>query len=318
MSDQVSLLSTSAVTPPGFPWVFPTWPHQTFGTVTVICADALEWMRLLPGPVLHAIVTDPPYGLREYSPEHLRRRVHRTGGAWRIPPSFDGHTRAPLPRFTDLNLTQQRALATFFQQFGELARQALYPGGHLLIASNVVLSQTVFAALVRAGLEFRGQIVRLVRTMRGGDRPKGAENEFPGVCSLPRGCHEPWGVFRNPVPRNMTLGDCLRRFQTGGLRRFPDGRPFPDVLASGRTPWRERQIAPHPSLKPQAFLRQVVYAALPLGTGIVADPFMGSGSTLAAAAALGYTAIGVENHLDYYQMSLTAIPALANIKGTSP
>jgi site-specific DNA-methyltransferase (adenine-specific) len=69
----------------------------------------------------------------------------------------------------------------------------------------------------------------------------------------------------------------------------------------------------HPSLKPQSFLRQVVYASLPLGKGIVLDPFMGSGSTVAAAEALGYSSIGVERHRDYFVMSQDAIPALARL-----
>jgi site-specific DNA-methyltransferase (adenine-specific) len=105
----------------------------------------------------------------------------------------------------------------------------------------------------------------------------------------------------------------LREFQTGGLRRKPDGNPFEDVIESERTPQAERQIANHPSLKPQSFLRQVVYAALPLGEGILLDPFMGSGSTIAAAEAIGYHAIGVERHTDYYTMSLAAIPELAQM-----
>jgi site-specific DNA-methyltransferase (adenine-specific) len=111
----------------------------------------------------------------------------------------------------------------------------------------------------------------------------------------------------------MTVADCLRTFQTGGLRRRTDGGPFEDVIASERTPRKERNIADHPSLKPQSFLRQIVFASLPLGTGIVLDPFMGSGSTIAAAVALGYDAIGVERHTDYYEMSKAAIPALSQL-----
>jgi DNA methylase len=71
------------------------------------------------------------------------------------------------------------------------------------------------------------------------------------------------------------------------LRRSLKGGPFGDVIPSERTPKRERQIADHPSLKPQSLLRRLVYAALPLGEGIIADPFMGSGSTVAAAEAMG-------------------------------
>jgi len=111
----------------------------------------------------------------------------------------------------------------------------------------------------------------------------------------------------------MTVGDCLKEFQTGGLRRKPDGNPFEDVIESERTPQRERRIANHPSLKPQSFLRQIVYAALPLGEGIVVDPFMGSGSTVAAAEAVGYACIGIERHEEYYAMSQRAIPALTQL-----
>jgi site-specific DNA-methyltransferase (adenine-specific) len=38
---------------------------------------------------------------------------------------------------------------------------------------------------------------------------------------------------------------------------------------------------------------------------------MGSGSTVAAAEAMGISAIGVERYLEYYEMSKTAIPQLA-------
>ena len=64
-------------------------------------------------------------------------------------------------------------------------------------------------------------------------------------------------------------------------------------MSSERTPQRERAIAGHPSIKPQSFLRRIVYASLPLGVGVVADPFMGSGSTIAAAEAIGLCGVGV-------------------------
>lgn len=192
----------------------------------------------------------------------------------------------------------------------ECARQCA--AGKSLV-SNTFLSQLVFGALVRSGLEFRGEIIRLVRTLRGGDRPKNAEQEFPDVCSMPRGCYEPWGLFRKPLPPGMTVAECLRTYETGGLRRRTDGRPFEDVIKSERTPQRERQIADHPSLKPQSFLRTVVYAALPLGSGVILDPFMGSGSTVAAAEAVGYQAIGIERHAEYFAISRQAIPRLAKL-----
>lgn len=276
----------------------------------IIHADCFEWLSRIPENSLHAIVTDPPYGVKEYEFDQITKREQGSGGIWRIPPSFDGHTRSPLPRFTALNQKERDNLRTFFVEWSLVACRALRPGGHVFIASNSFLSQMVFSALVDGGLEFRGELIRLVRTLRGGDRPKNAEEEFPHVSSLARGCYEPWGILRKPMPSGMKVSDCLREYQTGGLRRISSERPFSDVIISERTPQRERQVADHPSLKPQSFMRQIVHAALPLGEGIIADPFMGAGSTIAACEALGLRSVGVERHLDYFEMAQSAIPRL--------
>ena len=284
------------------------------GASLTIQADCLEWLGSIPENSLHAIITDPPYGVKEYHFDQIEKRANGNGGIWRIPPSFDGHERAPLPRFTALTASERATLSRFFVEWARAVTHALRPGGHVFIASNAFLSQLLFSALVEGGLEFRGELIRLVRTLRGGDRPKNAEDEFPGVCSMPRGCYEPWGILRKPLPHKMKVSDCLREYQTGALRRLPDGKPFSDVIVSERTPKQERAIASHPSLKPQSFMRQLVWAALPLGEGVIADPFMGSGSTVAAAEAMGQKCIGVERYSDYFEMSEYAIPALAALR----
>lgn len=287
---------------------------HVIGRSRIIHADCFEWLGRIPENSLHAVVTDPPYGVKEYDFDQIEKRASGNGGVWRIPPSFDGHTRQPLPRFTALNAKERRQIQTFFVEWAKVAVRALRPGGHVFVASNAFLSQLVFSALVEGGLEFRGELVRLVRTFRGGDRPKNAEEEFPSVSSLPRGCYEPWGILRKPLPAGMKVSECLREFQTGGLRRTPDDKPFSDVILSGRTPQNEKDIASHPTIKPQALMRQIVHAALPLGVGIIADTFMGSGSTIAAAEAIGLQAIGVERHADYYEMSRKAIPKLSALR----
>lgn len=279
----------------------------------IIHADCFEWMGRIPADSFHAIVTDPPYGVKEYDFDQIEKRANGNGGIWRIPPSFDGSNRSPLPRFTALNGKERAILHRFFLEWGKLAERVLLPGGHLFIASNAFLSQLVFSALIESGLEFRGELIRLVRTFRGGDRPKNAEAEFPEVCTMPRSCYEPWGIFRKPMPEGTTVSDCLRTFGTGGLRRISADQPFADVIVSERTARREREIAEHPSLKPQSFLRQVVRASLPLGSGRILDPFMGSGSTIAAAEAQGIQSVGVERFVDYYEMSKRVIPRLAHL-----
>src|SRR6266567_5118683 len=240
----------------------------------------------------------PPYGLVEYTEKEQVKLRNGKGGVWRIPPSFDGHQRAPLPRFTVLDDDDRTQLYAFFKKFGVLLNRVLVPGGNVVVASNPLLSHIVGSAMSEAGLELRGSIVRLVMTMRGGDRPKNAHKEFPGVSVMPRSMFEPWVVLRRPVEGRVQ--DNLRRHKTGGFRRLSAERPFGDVILSQPTPKAEREIAAHPSLKPQAFLRQVVRAALPLGEGLVLDPFMGGGSTVAAAIAMGYSSIGLEKDPEYF------------------
>lgn len=272
-------------------------------------ADCLDWMKRQPEMSFQAVVTDPPYGLREYCVGELTKLRAGRGGVWRIPPSFDGHARAPLPRFTILDDDDLQELERFFEEWGRQVARVVVPGANVIVASNPLVSDRLSRALTRAGLERRGEIVRLVMTMRGGDRPKNAHEEFSGVSVMPRSMWEPWLAFRKPLDGRVQ--DNLRKWKTGGFRRVSDEQPFGDVIASHPTHTKERKIAPHPSLKPQSFMRKIVRAVLPLEQGRVLDPFVGGGATIAACAAVGYTAVGVEIDPEYFRLANSAIPKLA-------
>ena len=288
-------------------------PHAVFqaneATYDLVQGDCFEWMERHQADSIHAIVTDPPYGLKEYTDIEKSKLRRGRGGVWRIPPAIGGCVRRPLPRFTVLNNDDKQELAEFFRKWGERAFAVLVPGGHVFIATNPLLSQLIYTALLESGFEKRGEIIRLVQTLRGGDCPKNAHDEFKDVTVMPRSCWEPWGLFRKPCEGRVQ--DKLRQSKTGGGGRVGLDQPFCDVIRSSPTRSIEREIAPHPSLKPQGFMREIVRAALPLGEGIVLDPFMGGGSTVAAALAVGYTSIGIENDPQFFAMAKEAIPRLA-------
>ncbi len=275
-------------------------------------ADCFDWLGEQPEQSIHAVVTDPPYGLVEYTEKEQAKLRSGRGGVWRIPPSFDGHKRAPLPRFTTLDHDDRIELHVFFKRLAIHLKRATVPGANVIVASNPLLAHIVASAMAEGGLELRGYVARLVMTMRGGDRPKNAHQEFRGISVMPRSMWEPWVVLRSPLDGRVQ--DNLRRWGTGGFRRPSDDKPFGDVIRSHPTPSGERKLADHPSLKPQGVLRKIVRASLPLGEGIVLDPFAGSGSTLAAACAVGYPSIGVELDERYIDIAKTAIPRLAALK----
>lgn len=289
-------------------------PFESFrhGHATLFMGDCNDWLEAREANSVHAVVTDPPYGLVEYSDSEQRKLRAGRGGVWRIPPSFDGSQRSPLPRFTTLTPHDHAALEAFFVSWTRRLVRVLVPGANVVVASNPLLSYLVSGALSRGGLERRGEIARLVMTMRGGDRPKAAHVEFDGVSVMPRSMWEPWLVFRKPIEGRVQ--DNLRRWGTGGFRRISAARPFGDVIESSPTRAIERKVAPHPSLKPQSFLRKLVRGVLPLGSGVVLDPFCGAGSTLAAGECIGYETIGIERDRHYFDLARQAIPRLAAIK----
>src|SRR5260370_20834620 len=92
------------------------------------------------------------------------------------------------------------------------------------------------------------------------------------------------------------------------IRRPPRSTLFPYTTLFRS---REEAISSHPCLKPQHFMRIIVRALLPLGEGTILDPFMGSGSTIAAAKAVGYAATGLELATEYFRLAENAITRLA-------
>jgi DNA modification methylase len=283
-----------------------------FGNATLIHGDCFQWLAAAQTNSIEAVVTDPPYGLVEYSEVEQNKLRKGKGGVWRIPPSFDGNKRSPLPRFTVLSRDDITELERFFFAWARLVFPIVVPGAHVIVASNPLLSFVVASAVTRAGFERRGEVIRLTMTMRGGDRPKAAHTEFADVSVMPRSMWEPWLIFRKPIEGRVQ--DNLRRWKTGGFRRPSKDQPFGDVITSAPTRKQERALAPHPSLKPQTFMRKIVRAALPLGEGTVLDPFAGAGSTLAAAEAVGYRSIGIEKDARYFDAAREALPKLRAMK----
>jgi len=282
-----------------------------FGRYDLVQADALDWLSTASANSIHAVVTDPPYGLVEYEPNELLKLKNGKGGVWRIPPSFDGHQRSPLPRFTTLRESDRAQLRDFFRQLAARLYPVLVPGGHVFIATNPLVSYLVYEPFIAAGFEKRGEIIRVVHTLRGGDRPKNAHEEFDEVSVMPKSCWEPWGLFRKPCEGRVQ--DNLRKWKTGGLRRISPDEPFKDLIHASPARGAERALASHPSLKPQALMRQLVRASLPLGKGVILDPFMGSGSPIAAASAEGLDSIGIERSGEYFLMATKAVPRLAEL-----
>ncbi|WP_237236007.1 DNA-methyltransferase [Rothia nasimurium] len=283
-------------------------------TYEILNINAFHWLQEREPESVQAVVTDPPYGVREYLPDELHKQRIGYGGIWRIPNTIGGSKRLPSPRFSVINddARLREDLENFFRDLSKLLNKVLVPGGHVILASTPLLSDLVCKTFRDSGFEKRGEVVRVVKTLRGGDRPKNHEEEFSNVTVIPRGHWEPWLVFRKPISEK-TVAENLRKWSTGGLQRISDEKPFSDLIISEKANSLERSFHSHTSIKPQSFMRQIVKAALPLGQGLILDPFSGSGSTIAAAEYLGLSSIGLELDRIYYEESVNSIKILSKL-----
>ncbi len=59
-----------------------------YGQATLLLGDCLTWLGERAERSIHAVVTDPPYGLLEYTAEQKAKLRAGRGGVWRIPPSY--------------------------------------------------------------------------------------------------------------------------------------------------------------------------------------------------------------------------------------
>ncbi|MEP7016079.1 MAG: site-specific DNA-methyltransferase, partial [Verrucomicrobiota bacterium] len=114
-----------------------------FGNATLIHGDCFQWLSTAQTNSIEAVVADPPYGLVEYSELEQAKLRKGKGGVWRIPPSFDGNKRSPLPRFTTLSRDDITDLERFFFSWARLLFPIVVPGAHVVVASNPLLSFVV-------------------------------------------------------------------------------------------------------------------------------------------------------------------------------
>ena len=110
-----------------------------------IHADCFQYMPGIEENSIAAIITDPPYGVKEYTSAEIDKKHNGRGGLWRIPQCFDGHKRQPVPRFSVINddAKERKNVFDFFTTFAGLAYRVLAPGGHVFIASTPLLSDIV-------------------------------------------------------------------------------------------------------------------------------------------------------------------------------
>ena len=90
-----------------------TEPHELY---KIHLADAFAWLESCEPQSIHAIVTDPPYGLKEYSDAEKKKLRKGRGGVWRITPIVRRLQAKPYPKIHRLGRNRSFCLARFLRE----------------------------------------------------------------------------------------------------------------------------------------------------------------------------------------------------------
>jgi len=203
---------------------FPAAPVFVDNRAKLYHADCFAWLARQPEHSIHAVVTDPPYGLVEYTAKEQEKLHGGRGGVWRIPPAFDGHRRSPLPRFTVLDQKDRDALRHFFMRLAVLLRRATVPGANVVVASNPLLAHVVAGAMAEGG-SFGDAALHVGAVGRAAEPPGGT------------GSGQSAEVGYRRIPPPLRRASVRRRDPLGAdLGRRAEDRAPPLPQAAGHSP----------------------------------------------------------------------------------
>jgi len=194
-----------------------------------------------------------------------------------------------LPRFTVLTDQNLDDLKKFFASAGRGGDARPGAGRSCFCRHEPARLALRLFAVSGSRFEKRGEVIRIVQTLRGGDRPKNAHTESATSPS----CRAPVGAV-GAFPQAVTKAGSGQSSQmkTGGLRRISDDEPFKDLIYSSPARGGERKSRRILRLKPQQFLRQIVACRAAFGRW--PQSWIHSWvrvSTIAAASACGLSSI---------------------------
>ena len=222
------------------------------------------------------IVADPPYGLGK---DYGNDSDHRSGEDY----------------------------LAFSRRWIDAALPKLGPNGSLYVFLTWQYAPEVFSYL-KTRLLMINEIVwdRRVPSMGGSTRKFSSVHDNIGFFAVSRDYYFDLDSVR--IPYDLATKKARSRSIFVGKKWLEIGYNPKDVWSVPRLHRQDAEREDHPTQKPLAIVERMVLASSPPG-GLVLDPFMGSGTTAAAAAQHGRRFVGFELNNDYLTIAKSRVSA---------
>jgi site-specific DNA-methyltransferase (adenine-specific) len=284
---------------------------------SVIQADSLTTLQLLPDEYAHLILSDIPYGIgaEDWDVLHDNKNSAYLGSSpaqLKAGAVFKKRGK-PINGWSEADRAIPKQYYNWCSEWAGEWFRVVKPGSSVLVFAGRRFSHRCIAALEDAGFSFkdmfawmrqraphRAQRVSSVYTRRG-DTANAEQWEGWRVGNL-RPTFEPVLWFTKPYKIGTTLADNVLNYGVGAFNEtaFLNYEKAPDnVLQSGFMP---NETGLHPTQKPIRLLQVLIELTTQPGH-VVLDPFCGSGSTLAAAKLIGRHYTGFEIDPSYAKIA---------------
>ena len=244
----------------------------------IICSDACAAMREMPSAVAQAIVADPPY---------FRVLDEEWDSQW---PDLESY----LQWSEEWVAEGARVLRDdgLFFIFGQLGKRE---HGFIHLMSRLCLR-----------FQFHDLVI-WDRVVGYNERRDSFTPAYEMILVLRKGATAKFNkdAVRCPYSAETItayLRDKRYKDRDARLRHLQRGKFSTNILATPSLKGSSREKCGHPSQKPEELIGKLISCATDPGD-IVLDPFLGSGTTAAAAEALGRRWIGVEVNPAYCEMA---------------
>ena len=243
-------------------------PHYKKDDFVLFCDDTQKILKELKKESVDMIFADPPYFLSNDGITcQSGRMVSVNKGEWDKIESFEEKHK-------------------FNRKWIKLCKRVLKPNGTIWISGTYHNIYSIGAALEQEGFK----IINNITWKKTNPPPNLACRCFTHSTETII-----WAKKNDKKAKHL--------FHYEKMKEENDGKQMKDVWEGNLTPPSEKKEGKHPAQKPLYLLKRIIECCTNEGD-VILDPFSGSGTTGIAAISLNRKYIGIDNNMEYINLSI--------------